>query len=304
MYFGGKGESLMETVLWWTVVFLSVTVLLLLCKIYVIGRAADEIRRIFSFCLREDTNLLITVSCRDKKMRALAEDLNRDLRLFVSERRRFLQGDRELKTAVTNISHDLRTPLTSIYGYLDLLQKQPLTPEAKKYCSVIAGRAEAMTALTEELFDYSVILSSDCETAVSPTVINDVLAESLAAFYPRLCARKITPEILICEEKVIRPLNRKLLSRVFSNLLTNAVKYSDGDLSVTLSSGGEIVFSNAASELGGVEAERLFDRFFTVRSAGSSTGLGLSIAKTLVRQMNGKIFARYEKGRLFITLSF
>ena len=94
------------------------------------------------------------------------------------------------------------------------------------------------------------------------------------------------------------------INQILINLLSNAVKYSDGDLSVTLSYSGEIVFSNAASELGGVEAERLFDRFFTVRSAGSSTGLGLSIAKTLVRQMNGTIFARYEKERLFITHSF
>jgi signal transduction histidine kinase len=86
--------------------------------------------------------------------------------------------------------------------------------------------------------------------------------------------------------------------------LNNALKYSDGDLEITLSNTGEIVFTNTASKLDEVEVSRLFDRFYSVESVRNSTGLGLSIAKLLTRQLDGTINARYSEGRLAIVLRF
>ncbi len=102
------------------------------------------------------------------------------------------------------------------------------------------------------------------------------------------------------EKPVVRTLDRSALSRVFSNLLTNAVKYSDGDLDITLFETGEITFANTAPGLDEVQVGRLFDRFYTVEAARKSTGLGLAIARTLIEQMGGAIAARYEEGRLVI----
>lgn len=135
-----------------------------------------------------------------------------------------------------------------------------------------------------------------------PIAINGVLEESIAAFYTALNERNITPNIQIPENKVIRNLDRSALSRVFSNLLNNAMKYSDGDLDITLSEEGEIIFTNTASGLNEVQIGKLFDRFYTVEAARKSTGLGLGIARTLIEQMNGTISASYKNNRLSICI--
>ena len=129
-----------------------------------------------------------------------------------------------------------------------------------------------------------------------------LLAESISSFYPVLTEKGITPSIHLTDARIVRNVNRSELARVFSNLLNNAVKYSDGDLEITLSDTGKITFSNTAKELSTVEVEQLFDRFYTVETAHHSTGLGLSIARTLVERMGGTITADYNDGRLTIII--
>lgn len=294
----------MEVWLWAVIGILVITIAVLIIKIHLLQKSASEIENAFSDRLITDTNTLIDISSRDKYMRKLASAVNIQLRRLRSERRRFQQGDLELKNAVTNISHDLRTPLTAILGYLDLLEQEEKTESVSRYAEIIRNRTEALQQLTDELFRYSVITVTDENILKERVVINDVLEESIAAFYTALCARKITPVIQITEEKVIRELDRSALSRVFSNILNNAVKYSDGDLLITLSETGEIVFTNTASGLNEVQVGKLFDRFYTVESARKSTGLGLSIAKTLVSKMSGTISAEYKNNKLSIRLLF
>jgi hypothetical protein len=236
-------------------------------------------------------------------MCSLASSVNVQLCLLRKERLRFEQGDTELKNAVTNISHDLRTPLTAIFGYLELLKKEGKSENAERYTEIIENRAEYLKQLTEELFRYSAVLA-DKNMQTENVVINDVLEESIAAFYAALKEKNITPNINITETKIVRSLDCQALSRVFSNLMNNAVKYSDGDLDITLSDMGEITFSNTANELNEVQVGKLFDRFYTVEAARKSTGLGLSIAKNLVMQMGGTIRAEYAENKLTIAISF
>lgn len=281
---------------------LTTAVVLLSAKIVLMRRAAGEICESFDEKLNTETNTLISISSHDKVMCRLANSLNAQLRKLRNERRRFLQGDLELKNAVTNISHDLRTPLTAIFGYLDLLEQEETSPAADRYIGIIRNRTEILTQLTEELFRYSIILTPEGDEACETVVVNSILEESIAAFYASFKERGITPQIRIPEKKVFRFLNRQALSRVFSNLLNNALKYSDGDLDITLSRTGEITFVNTASGLNEVQVGKLFDRFYTVEAARKSTGLGLAIARTLVEQMNGSITASYENHRLFIRI--
>lgn len=205
---------------------------------------------------------------------------------------------------MTNISHDLRTPLTAICGYLDLLEKEEKSENAERYIGIIRNRSEMLIRLTEELFRYSVILAGENHTPWEPVDLNRALEESVAAFYTALSERNITPRIRMPEEKVIRILDGSALSRIFSNLLQNAVKYSGGDLEITLSGTGEIVFANTAPGLDEIQLGRLFDRFFTVESARKSTGLGLAIARDLAERMGGSISAEYGEDRLRICICF
>ena len=293
----------MEHLLLAIIGILLLIIFVLLAKVYFLRKSAQEISEAFRDRLTADTNTLIDISTRDPYMRQLAADINVQLRLLRQQRHKYLTGDRELKEAVTNISHDLRTPLTAICGYLDLLDNEDKSENTSRYLSLIGNRVEAMKQLTEELFRYSVILSTG-ELVLEPVCVNGVLEEGIAAFYGVLTSRDIQPEIHITETRIERQLNREALGRVFSNILNNALKYSDGDLFITLRDDGEIIFSNTASSLNGVQVGKLFDRFFTVEAARNSNGLGLAISKTLVEQMGGSISAELVNKKLIIHIRF
>ncbi len=289
----------------WSVIGILVLVILgLLLKIHMLRKAAKEIGEAFADRLASDTNTLIDISCRDRQMRRLAETVNGQLRRLRAQRHRFRRGDTELKNAVTNISHDLRTPLTAICGYLDLLEKEEKSEAVERYIGILRNRSELMRLLTEELFRYSVVLSGEDGMSREPVILNNVLEESIAAFYTAFGERGIAPGVRLPEEKVVRRLDAPALSRVFSNLLQNAVKYSEGDLEIILCGTGEITFSNTASGLDEIQVGRLFDRFFTVESARKSTGLGLAIARSLVERMGGSIWAEYKDNKLSICILF
>lgn len=283
---------------------LALAALCLLAYLLVLRHSLREAAEELDEKLRTDTNTLISISSGDRAVRALAARLNRQLRALRRERLKLQTGNAELTAAVTNVSHDLRTPLTAICGYLDLLEQEPQTDAAARYLAVIRERTDAMRALTEELFRYSVLTATADELHTEPVCLNDVLEQSLAGFYGALSARGITPSVQLPEEKVIRPLDAAALRRVFDNILSNAAKYSDGDLAVVLAPDGKVTFSNRASALSRVEAARLFDRFYTVDSARGSTGLGLSIAKLLTEKLHGTISADYENETLRICIAF
>ena len=282
---------------------LAVVIVILAIKIRMMQKSMDEICACVSEHLSSDTNQLITVSSSDKHVRHLASEIARQLTELRRQRRQYINGDRELKEAVTNISHDLRTPLTAICGYLELLEVEEMTDNTRRYVEQIANRTEALKALTEELFRYSVV-SSVSDLNYEKVNVGRVLEDTLISFYGAFEHKNITPNISLPDGVIIRSLDKSALSRIFGNIISNAVKYSDGDFSVTMTDAGEITFSNTASELSSVDVGKLFDRFYTVDSARKSTGLGLSIAKLLTERMGGHISADYKGNMLSITLSF
>lgn len=294
----------MEPLLWAVIAILLLIVLLLLVKIHLLQKGAKEIAEGFAEKLNTDSNTLIDLSTRDPHMCRLAAEINEQLRLLRKQRHKYVNGDRELKEAVTNISHDLRTPLTAICGYMDLLKQEEKSVAVSRYLALIENRTEALKQLTEELFRYSVILSTQEDIEIEMVSVNAVLEESIAAFYEELTKRQITPAIYMTEKRVNRNLNKAALSRIFSNILNNALKYSDGDLDITLQDDGTLIFSNTASGLNEVQVGKLFDRFFTVEAARNSNGLGLSIAKSLVEHMGGTITALYADQKLSIVIRF
>ena len=283
-------------------VLLAAVIAALVIKIIVMKRTARSITEQFAEKMSDDTNTGIRIDTADRDMRALAGGINTQLKKLRAEHNRYVCGDAELKAAITNISHDLRTPLTAVCGYLEVMKKEEKSPQMENYLEIIEGRAELMKQLTEELFRYSVILSSDGNAEVEEVAVNQVLEDCIMGYYAALSEKGITPKIELTEEKVVRTLNRNALARTFNNLMNNALKYSDGDLFISLSADGEIVFSNTAASLTKLQVERLFDRFYTVQAARNSTGLGLSIARTFIEQMNGSIKADLAGDRLIITI--
>ena len=289
--------------LWAVIGILICVIICLVIRILLMRKTAREIEEGLTERLAAETNTLIDISSRDKHMRRLAISINEELKKLREERHRFQQGDTELKDAVTNISHDLRTPLTAICGYLELLEREEQSETVQRYLSQIRNRNESLKQLTEELFRYSVI-SSEKEEARENIDLRRALEESLVSFYAAMRQKGIEPHIDITEKRTERFLAPSAVSRIFGNIISNALKYSDGDFEVRMDDTGMIVFSNTAKELSPVMAGRLFDRFYTVETGRGSTGLGLSIAKLLTERMGGSITADYRENRLFISVSF
>ena len=288
---------------WAAAAMLAAVVLALGVKVWLLRRGAKALRLGLSKKLREDTNTLLSLPCRDKELRRLAASLNEELRLLRKERLRYQQGDRELKEAVVNVSHDLRTPLTALSGYVELLKGEALSPAGQRYLIQIEDRAQAMQAMTEELFRYS-LAAEETALTLEPVDLRAAVEEALLSFYGAFQQKGVVPQLSLPQGPVTRQLDKAALSRVLGNTLTNALKYSPGELAVALSPAGGLTFSNPAPGLDPVSAGRLFHRFYTVESSAQSTGLGLSIARELTQRLGGTISAQWESGRLQVELTF
>lgn len=277
----------------------------LIVKIIAMKQSLVQLRTDFEERLQIHTNTLLRVSSRDPQIIRLASSMNQNLARLRDAYNRYEQGDNEIKTAITNITHDLRTPLTAILGYLDLCDKLDRSEDMSRYLSVIRDRAVHMKKLTEELFSYSVSTMEEIPEEKQEVFINQVLEDCIMDVYPSLQERGIIPVIEITEKRIVRLLYPSYVERIITNLLGNAQKYSDGDLEISLSEDGTLRVANSARDLSGVDVNKLFDRFFTVENARNhSTGLGLSIVRLFASRMNCDLNAEYENGQLVIMIRF
>lgn len=288
---------------WILVALLGVLLLILAGKVYTLHKSARQLRKGMAQQLERETNTLLSVSSGDREMRALADALNGQLAQLRAERQRYQHGDLELKAAITNISHDLRTPLTAIVGYLALLEGEEKSEAVERYLSQISNRTQVLHQLSEELFAYA-LLTAPQPLHPQRVDLRGLVEEALLSYCGAMDQRGMEPTIQLPEGRVERNLDPTAAGRVLSNIISNALKYSAGDFSVTMTPDGVITFANSAPDLNPVLVQRLFDRFFTVETARHSTGLGLSIAKLLTQQMEGTLEAKYQEGQLVITLSF
>ncbi len=282
-----------------------IVIVVLIMKIVAMRLSIKELREDYEERASLRTNTMLTVSSRDKEILKLAVTLNKTMVKLRDSFNRYENGDREIRTAITNISHDLRTPLTAISGYLELAKRQEKSPEVEKYLSIIEGRTEHMKKLTEELFEYSIMTGGEITEKKQDVNVGKMLEDCIMNYYPALKARGIEPVIDITEEKIVRHLYPTYVERIMNNLFSNALKYSDGDLEISLSDQGKMRFVNSAPNLSNVDVNKLFDRFFTVENArSSSTGLGLSIVKIFAERMGCSIKADYTDGRIAIEVGF
>ncbi|MCR4961520.1 MAG: HAMP domain-containing histidine kinase [Lachnospiraceae bacterium] len=279
--------------------------LLFLLKIVAVRKSVRNLRTDFSAVSGLDSNIILGVTGRDKEICRLVSSMNEVLVRLRESHNKYMLGDAELKTAITNIAHDLRTPLTAICGYLEIAMKKDMDDELRKYLSIIDERAVYMKGLTEEMFEFSILSSGEVTEEKQEIFLNRMLEDCVMNYYPALMERGIEPVVEITESRVVRSLYPSYTERIFNNLISNALKYSAGDLEISLSEDGVFTIANSAPSLSGVEVGKLFDRFFTVENARKNAGgLGLSIVKTLAARMDCALKARYEEGRLIIEIDF
>ena len=289
----------------WFYLFVAMIVVLivLFIEIIITKNEIKNIEKSFSKIIELDTNNLITVGTSSKEIKDLVNSLNKDLKKLRKLELEYKNGNQELKSSITNISHDMRTPLTAINGYIDLLKEEESEDKKKEYLEVIERKTKDLISLTENLFDFAKTVDIGENIEKENCLVNEILEEALSNYYTIFKEKNIIPEINICEEKIYRKINKNSMIRVFENILSNAGKYSDGDLKIKLEESGKITFSNKASLLDLASVQRIFNKYFTLENGKEkSNGLGLSIAKQLVELNSGKIFANYINNVLIIEI--
>lgn len=273
-------------------------------KLFLVKKSIKEILVNLKTILKSDTNNIVSVSTSDKYIKQLANELNIELKNLREQKLQYENGNRELKKSITNISHDLRTPLTAITGYIDLLQEEKMTEKQTNYVRIINNKTNELVNLTEQLFAFSKSIDLDKKLNKEKCLINEILEETIASYYKLFKEKNIIPNINICEKKIYRNFDKNMLVRIFENLILNAIRYSDNDCNIELQENGKIIFSNKASKLDVITVKKIFDRYYTVENGNKNSGVGLSIAKQLLEINGGNITARYNKDTLYIEIEF
>ncbi|WP_415329592.1 sensor histidine kinase [Clostridium perfringens] len=291
------------------IIGLSLTILIVLLIIFIlktkeINRLTSELKKLN----REGKIEKLRLSLPNKNIENLIVEIN----TLIDDKRKmeniYKGKDMELREAIANMSHDLRTPLTSIMGYVYLLNDDKLGKEERKeYLKIIEKRSLVLNDLITNFYGMSRIQADQYEIKFEPVNLELVLGEIIAAFYETLDYKFGEPEINI--EEGLSPVlgDKQALNRIFTNLIENIIKHGEGEVKISLKKKNKYIvmeFSNKAEELEPKDVNRIFEKFFTKdrMRTGQNTGLGLAIVKLLVEKQGQKIEAEKVGNRLVINI--
>lgn len=286
------------------IVFLILIIIFLIYYIVSINISIKEINNNLEIILNNDTNQLITISTTNKMINKLVKNLNKNLKEIRKLEIIYKNGSKELQESITNISHDLRTPLTAIKGYIDLIKKEKSKTKITEYLKIIENKSEDLAFLTEQLYDYSKSLDLKDNIKKEKVCLNDVLEDTILLYYALIKKKNLTPEINITKKRIYRKIDKNMLTRILENIISNTIKYTNEDIKITLLDNGKIIFKNKTNLLDTISINKIFDRYYTIENGSNTSGIGLSIAKQLVNINGGKITAKYSQGYLIVELEF
>ena len=270
----------------------------------------DSTIELKEICKNIELNRSLKYFSHDKNFENLLIVINDYLEESQRNKIKYIRREWEIRKEIENISHDLRTPLTSILGYIELLNDINISDEEKEeYLSIIKRRSNGLYKLVEIFYDLSRLEANEYKFNMEKIDINKELREHILLFYNDFENKNIDVEVNLLNEEVFVEADKTALDRVFTNLFQNSVKYCKGELKVSLEKIKDkvkITLINSSDELTESDVERLFDRFYmkdTARSS-SSSGLGLTITKLLIEKMNGEIKAEVINGDLIFTINY
>lgn len=255
------------------------------------------------------TEKKISLTLVDARLNELAAQINENMELQKQLRIDARKSEQRLKDSIAGVSHDLRTPLTAIIGYVQMLERSGLSGEQQEKAAVILKKADAMRELVESFFELSVMESGQSELAEEPVNFTNIISEAVVDFIPRFEAAELEPDVDLGDKSLYMAGDRTALGRIVQNLLSNVLKYTAGRVKVPLEeSAGKIILSvaNEVRPDTSPDMERLFERFYTAddcRNSGSA-GLGLYIVKLLAEKMQGAVSASLENKTLSIYVVF
>ena len=246
-------------------------------------------RQICEITKQISENKKLRISLSNKQIEKLAGIINEKKHLEQKTNIQIIQEKEQLKHSIANISHDLRTPLTSIQGYLTLLKDCQNKEEQEHYFSVIQAKTDYLTELVQIFYDLSLIESDDYILGIEKIDVNRIVTDCLISKYNEL--KELSPTIKIENAPVWITGNAVACKRIIDNLVTNAIRYSNDYIEIVMDADGIFTVKNTTSELKNIDVNILFQKFYTVDTSRSNgnTGLGLYIVKELLNKIEGGI---------------
>jgi len=289
-----------------TIIMLFLVTVFLIARLFALKKEVKKISKQLQMYNNRYTNKKINITLLDKYIENLGLEINKLMDLYVTENRKRVHFEHEQQQAIANMSHDLRTPLTSIIGYLQLAEDEDVSDDEKKEWLLIAkNRAKRLEILLKDFFELSVIESADHHLKSERINIKNVAIDVLMSFYDRFNEKNMKPVVHMPEYDVIIISDNSAVTRVIENLVSNAITHSEGNIVISLEEKDAIarlVIKNEAQTLTEQDVNQMFDRFYMADQSrlGNNTGLGLSIAKSFMEKMNGKITGQLNDEQLSI----
>ncbi|WP_236939287.1 sensor histidine kinase [Evansella clarkii] len=255
------------------------------------------------------TNELVRTNSHSKSIALFISKINQLIHLFKQDQQLTQRKERELKEEITNISHDLRTPLTSIKGFSELLTDPSLSKEEKQeYVAIIQKKIDNLTMMVDAFYELSQLESSDKPFHMEKLFLNQIVVDAMLIFYDDFEKRQLTVEI---DEGSLPPImaDEKATNRIVANLIQNALRYAKSKVAITFSEEEEYVrlrVANDVDEFDRTELHRIFDRTFRLDTSrtGGELGLGLHIVQQLINKQDGKVEADVHENEFRIDVSF
>ena len=297
----------------WFIISIVLCIMLIISLVYhiIYRRQVEGLSRQTAFLNEKKTELKINTDLNAKELKSLAAEIRRLNDSFNETKISLIKQDAALRETITNLSHDIRTPLTSLDGYFQLLASEKIDQDKKEhYLGIIRNRIESLNSMLDELFTYAKLQDINYSIELSELDITAVTADILMSFYDDIAGRGEEPVVSLPDEPVLINGNKEAYARVVQNIIRNALVHGK-NLSISLRREATDVIFECSDELLNpdtvIDTSRVFDRFYKAdkaRTNAKGSGLGLAITKELVERMGGKISAECRDGRFSIRVLF
>ncbi|HIW83478.1 MAG TPA: HAMP domain-containing histidine kinase [Candidatus Dorea gallistercoris] len=288
---------------------LSIIILILAVILWRYQRQVKNICRQLAFLRENESNMMITGEWASGSLRNLTESLNEMIQEGKRQRLSYRKKEQRLSDTYTSLSHDIRTPLTSLDGYFQLLRESSDPEEQQRYLRIIEERVGSLKEMLEELFTFAKLKDETFHLELSLCCLNRILKECIFSYYEDWTKQGLEPKIQIPDEELYIEGNEAALRRVLQNVIKNSMDHGKERLFISLcpkEAGASLVVSNPVERPEEIDVEQVFERFYKADQARSrnSTGLGLAIAREFVLRMGGRIEAAVTGKEFQITLWF
>lgn len=299
---------------------LAIIVIIMAAVLLKIRAQLRDINDQLDFLYENDTNMLIGTDTNFIYLGQFKQRVNRFVEQWHKKKAEAAKKEQMISDTYTNLSHDIRTPLTSLDGYFQLLKDEKDEKLQAHYIGIIQERIASLKDILEELFMFTKLKNDTFNLEMDKCCVSRLLKQTVFSYYDEWKMRGIEPVVDICDEQIFILANTQALKRVFQNVIKNGLVHGKSDIEIklyTIESGKNagsdrenkvvnIVVSNTIDDPENIDTSQVFERFYKADEARSvtSSGLGLSIAKELVERMGGKINAQIEDNRFCINISY